>query len=80
MGAVQTVFWTAHRELRETSDLTIEDANMHHSKIVCDVVSGIQKSLHQQQVHKETPTVMQEPLDRVTNKVHNTQQQLATKL
>ena len=38
-------FFTAHQELRETSDLTVEDAGMHHANMVGNVVAGLQEAL-----------------------------------
>ena len=73
-------FRTFHRELIETSNLTVENAGMHHTNMVRNFVAGLQESLQQYQVHTETPTVMQAPVDYVTNAVQNTQQQLATHL
>ena len=43
-------FRTYHQELRETSDLTVEDAGMHHANMVRNVVAGIQEALQQEQV------------------------------
>ena len=42
-------FRTEHRELRETSDLTMEGAGMHHVNMVHDVVAGLQEALQQEQ-------------------------------
>ena len=50
-------FWTAHRELRKTSDLTVEDAGMHHSKMVRNVIAGLQEVLQQEQAPTENPTI-----------------------
>ena len=38
-------FCTAHRELQETSDHTIEDAGMHHTNMVHDAVAGLHEIL-----------------------------------
>ena len=73
-------FGTAHQYLQETSDLTVEDAGMNHSNMVRDVVTGKQEALQQYQVKKETPEVVQAPVDHVTNAVQNIQQQLAKQL
>ena len=35
-------FRKSHQELRETSDITVEDAGMHHANITRDVVVGLQ--------------------------------------
>ena len=40
-------FWTSHQELGETSNLTVEDAGMHHANMVRHVVAGLQKDLQQ---------------------------------
>ena len=52
-------FRTAHRELRETLDITIEDVDMHHANMVHDVVAGLQEVLHQEQVPTENPKVIE---------------------
>ena len=36
---------TAHRELRETTDITINNAGMHHTNMVRAVVAGLQEVL-----------------------------------
>ena len=71
---------TSHQELRETSDLTVEDTVRNHANMVRDVIAGIQKALQKYQAHTETPTVVQAPVDHVSNTVQNTQQQLATQI
>ena len=43
-------FRKSHQELRETSDLTIEDAGMHHANMVRNVVEWVQEALHHYQV------------------------------
>ena len=53
---------------------------MYHANIVRDFVAGLQESLQQYQVHTETPTVMQAPVDHVANAVQNTLKQLSTQL
>ena len=73
-------FRTSHRELQKTSDLTVEDAGMHHANMVCDVVAGLQEDLHQEQTHTETLTSMKAPVDHVANAVQSNHQQLATQL
>ena len=35
-------FWTLHRELQETSNLTVEEYSMYHTNMVRDVVAGLQ--------------------------------------
>ena len=49
------------------SDITVEEAGMHHSIMVRDFVSGIQEDLQQEQFQKETTTVVQAPVDHVVN-------------
>ena len=73
-------YQTAHRELRETSDLAIEESGMHHANIVLNVVTGLQKVLQQEQAPTDNPTIIPEPVDHVVNKVQSTQQQLVTQL
>ena len=41
-------FRTSHRELRETYDLTVEDARMHHVNMLHNVVSGIQEAFQKE--------------------------------
>ena len=55
------------------SDLTVDDAGMHHANMVRGVVSGLQEAFQQYQAQTDTPTNMQEPLDHVANAVQNTQ-------
>ena len=38
-------FWMAHRELQETYNLTFEEASMHHTNMVRDMVAGLQEVL-----------------------------------
>ena len=56
---------TSHQELRETSNLTVEDKGMHHSNMVNDVVAGTQAALQQDQAQTDTPTIMQVPVYNV---------------
>ena len=37
--------WKSHQDLRETSDITIENAGVHHANMVRDVVAGVQEVL-----------------------------------
>ena len=77
--AVLTVFLGHLTEIcEEMSELTIEDAGMHHANMVREVVAGLQEALKQDQVQTETSTVVQAPVDHVPNAVQNSQQQLAT--
>ena len=71
-------FRTSRQELRETPNLTVEYAGMHHSNMMRDVVVGLQEALQQKQLQTETLTVFQAPVDHVANLVQNNQQQLAT--
>ena len=52
-------FRKSHRELRETFDLTVEDASIHHTNMVRDVVAELQEILQQDQAQTETLTVVQ---------------------
>ena len=40
-------FRTAHRELRETTDITVQYVGMHRANIVCDEVARLQEVLQQ---------------------------------
>ena len=42
-------FFTSNRELRATSDLTVEYAGMNHANMVRGVVAGLQEALLQEQ-------------------------------
>ena len=69
-----------YQELRETSDLIVEDADMHHANVVRDVVAGLHEYLQKYQIPTENLTTMEEPNDRLENSVQITQQQLTTQL
>ena len=69
-------FGTAHQELQENSDLTVEDYVMHNTKMVRDVVVGFQEFLHQEQVLTKNTTVIEAPGDHMANVVQNTQKKL----
>ena len=71
------IFWAAHLELRETSDLNIEDAGMHHAIMVHDVVVLLQEFLNQEQALTDNMVIITEPANHVTNSVQSAQQQLA---
>ena len=71
-------FQTSHRELRETTNLTVKDAGMDHTNMVRGVVAGLKEALQQYHTHMETLTSVQAPVDHVTNVVQRTHQQLAT--
>ena len=58
----------------------MEDAGIHHTNIVCEVVAGLQEVLQQEKVTIEHLTVVESPIDYVDNAVKKTQQQLATQL
>ena len=51
-------FRTSHQELRETSDLTIEETGMHHSNMASNVVAGLQEDFQQEQSQTETAAVV----------------------
>ena len=71
------MFQTSHIELRETPNLTVEDAGMYHANMVRDVVAGLQEALQLEQTQTETLTSVQAPVDHADNVVQSTQQQLA---
>ena len=73
-------FLTSHREMRDTSDITIKDTGMHHANMVHYVVAELQEALQQDQTQMETLTNMQAPVDNMSNVVQSTQQQLDTQL
>ena len=73
-------FWTGHQELRDTTDLIVQDTGMHHSNMVRNVVSGLQEVLQKEKTPTETAPVISEPNYHVANAVQNTQQQLAAQL
>ena len=41
----KTHFSTAHKELRATTDLTAQDAALHHDNMVRDVVAALQETI-----------------------------------
>ena len=41
----KTHFRTAHKDLRATTDITAQDAGMHHTNMVRDVVSALQETM-----------------------------------
>ena len=59
----------AHRELRKTSDLIIEDTGICHANMVRDVVSGLQEVLQQDQTLNENLNIIPEHVDYVANAV-----------
>ena len=73
-------FWTAHQELKETSNLTMEDPDMHHTNMVRNVVAGLQEDLQQEQAPTENAATILEPIDHVENAVQNTQKELFPQL
>ena len=64
----------SHRELREMSDVTVENAEMHHANMVSDVVAGIDEALQQGKTHTETLTSVQAHVYHVANAVQSTHQ------
>ena len=42
-------------------DLTVQDAGMHHTNMVSDVLEGIQEVLYQEQAPIETSVTVHEP-------------------
>ena len=45
VGRIQSVFQMVHRELRDTTDLAVQDAVMHHVNMVHDAVAVLQEVL-----------------------------------
>ena len=64
---LNSFFCTAHRELCETLDLTVEDAGMHHSNMVRDVVAGLQEVLQKEQAPTDNPKIISESIDHAEN-------------
>ena len=60
--------------MRETSDITVEDAGIHHDNMVQDVVAGIHEALQQEKTQTKTPTGVQTPVDHVANGVQSTKE------
>ena len=54
------------------SNLSIEDAGMHHTNMVRDVVAGLQEALKQYHTQTETLTSMKAPVNHVDNAVQIT--------
>ena len=57
----------AHRELQERTDLTVQDAGMHHTDMVRNVVAGPKEILHQEQPPIDTTETVSEPNEHVAN-------------
>ena len=53
---------------------------MHHAKIVSNAVAGLHEDLQQEQTQIDTPTIVQVPVDHVSNTVQITHKQLATQI
>ena len=51
---------------------------MHYANMVRNVVVELQEALQQEQVHMETLTVKQTPVDHADNAVQNTHQRFDT--
>ena len=66
---------TSHGELRETSNITVEDAGIHHANMVRNIVAEIQEALQQEYTQTETLASVQAPVDHVANTVKSTHQQ-----
>ena len=73
-------FRKAHRELQETTNITVQNAVMHHANMVHNVVAVLQEFSKQEQSLTKTPETISEPNDHVVNAVHITQQQLVAQL
>ena len=70
----------AHRELRETKDLTIQDLGMHNVNILRSVLAGLKEVLQQEKSPIKTPETISEPNEHLENAVQSTQQKLAAQL
>ena len=70
----------AHQELRETTDLTVQDAGIHHSNMVRNVAVWMQEVLQKEKSLTKNPPVISEPNEHVANAVQNTNQKLVTQL
>ena len=66
--------------MRETSNITVEDAGIHHSNMVRDLIAELQESLQQEKTQTKTLTSVQAPVDHVANAVQSNQKQLSTQL
>ena len=74
-------FRTTHSELRDKTDMTVQDEGMHHVNIVCSVVAGLQEVLKQEPALVEAPAIIQDPkVTHVENAVQDNQQNLASQL
>ena len=73
-------FRTAHRELRVTTYITVQNSVMHHKNMVRNVVSGLQEVLQQEPGTAEVPAVVQNiqetQVNHDVNAVQYNQQQL----
>ena len=49
---------------------------MHHTKMVRDMVAGLQEVLHQKKSLNKNPKIITEPVNNVANVVQVNQQQL----
>ena len=52
----------------------MEDAGMHHTNMVRDVITGLQEALQQEQDPTENTTTVLESIDHVAKSVQITQQ------
>ena len=52
----KTQFRTAHKELRATTDLTAQDAGMHHANMVRDFVAALQEIMSAPEEQEMVPT------------------------
>ena len=63
-----------YRKLRESIDLTVQDALMHHTNMVRGVVTVLQELLQKYQAPIETPVTVSKPHKHVENVVQITKQ------
>ena len=69
-----------HRELRNTTNVILQDVVIHHVNMVRNAISGMQEFLQQYQYPTNTLPVISEPNEHIHNAVQNTQHQLAAQL
>ena len=76
----QAVFCTVHHELREMTDLTVQNMVMHHANMVYYMVAVLQEVLQKQKSLIQNPVTVHEPHEHGENDVQITQQQLTAQL
>ena len=72
---------TDHCEPLEATDITIQDAVIHHANMVHNVVAGLQDALQKKTAPVKAPAVMLEPqVHHVENSVQDNQPKIAAQL